>query len=308
VLDEHLYAVHLSQDLPQNNPTGTPAVGVIVAQHMLNCQQHVFAAFRVAEQRLVPPGEFLNRLPELEKQLLADWFGFVAAHPKAVWLNWGMHGADFGFAVIEQRGGVHGLEVASISLERRYDLANNLRRRYGAEFVPHPQLWHALRVNGLIVPGLLDAAAAAAAWQRGDYAALLTSLASKVSGIADLFERLRQRQFRTAEEQGAPPGLLVAHKQRSPAGEVREPAVVLRGQGASPIVLGREKKPLTTAQYDAVTALCDAGEQGLTKDQLNRKSGHGDSRKTLRRLADRDEDWRAVLQFAGATGRRYRIR
>jgi hypothetical protein len=65
--------------------------------------------------------------------------------------------------------------------------------------------------------------------------------------------------------------------------------------------------PLTTPQYNVVSALLQAGERGLNKDELVRKSGHADARAILGRVADLDSDWMAVVQFAGKTAGRYRI-
>ncbi len=86
------------------------------------------------------------------------------------------------------------------------------------------------------------------------------------------------------------------------------PRVVLGAPGERPLVLGREKRLLTLAQFDVVKALLDAGERGLSKDELDRQSKHGDARKTMKRLADSDPDWKAVLHFPGRTGGGYRIR
>ena len=68
-----------------------------------------------------------------------------------------------------------------------------------------------------------------------------------------------------------------------------------------------EKRPLTRPQYDVVKALLEAGEPGLSKDELDRKSKRGDARKILRRLADSDPDWEAVIRLPGRPGVRYRI-
>ncbi len=194
--DERLYALHYSSDGPQNTPSGTPSILAIVVQHVVTGQQEPFAALRIAERWRIPPTEFVARQPELERQLLADFFAFVAEHPSAVWLNWYMHDSRFGFSVIDQRGRVHGLDVPLIPLAQRFDLANYLKRRHGPEFVPHPQLLEALKLNGLDGPGLLDRQGAGAAWGRGDHAALLTNLAVRVSGIVDLFECVRRETFR----------------------------------------------------------------------------------------------------------------
>jgi hypothetical protein len=82
--------------------------------------------------------------------------------------------------------------------------------------------------------------------------------------------------------------------------------VKLFGQGEFPCVDGKEKDTLTTAQYNVIDAMIQA-EKSLTKDDLDRKSGHGDARKVLKRLAKRDPGWAAVISFPGTTGKGYRI-
>jgi hypothetical protein len=85
------------------------------------------------------------------------------------------------------------------------------------------------------------------------------------------------------------------------------PRVTLRGREEGPIVLGRVKPKLTKGQYDVVLALNEAGDAGLTKDDLARKSGHDDARGILTRLARKDDDWKQVIKLAGVTGGGYRI-
>jgi hypothetical protein len=89
------------------------------------------------------------------------------------------------------------------------------------------------------------------------------------------------------------------------AGE-SSPPVELLGEGRPVRLFGKEKPPLTVAQYDVVKALIEAGPRGLTKDELELKSGRGGARKTLRLLLD-DPDWSRVVAMAGKTGQRYRI-
>lgn len=87
----------------------------------------------------------------------------------------------------------------------------------------------------------------------------------------------------------------------------KQPAVVLSGPDQQPLVNGTRKPLLTMAQYDVVKVLLEAGVNGLTKDDLEYKSKHGDARKILKRLAAKDPDWQAVIHFPGSTGKRYRI-
>jgi hypothetical protein len=81
-----------------------------------------------------------------------------------------------------------------------------------------------------------------------------------------------------------------------------DPRLELRGRDEGPIVLGKEKQPLTERQYNVVKALLDAGERGLSKDKLDEKSGHSEARKVLRALRRSDTDWAAVIHMPGKAG------
>ena len=73
------------------------------------------------------------------------------------------------------------------------------------------------------------------------------------------------------------------------------------------MVKGKPKHHLKKAQYDVVCALIQAGSAGLTKDQFDTQSHHGDARRIMKRLAKSDPDWESVLIFPGKPGLGYRI-
>lgn len=85
------------------------------------------------------------------------------------------------------------------------------------------------------------------------------------------------------------------------------PPIVLNGQGNSAYVLGVEKPALNVSQYNVIQSLLEAGEQGLSKDDLVNKSGHGDARGILTRLR-KDQEWGEVISFPGIPGGKYRVR
>lgn len=116
-------------------------------------------------------------------------------------------------------------------------------------------------------------------------------------------------QIGRPSETGQPVALAVATEPPIPAPKpgYASALVQLFGPGAKPTVKGKSKPTLTKAQYDVVRALIEAGQDGLTKDQLGHRSGHGDARKIMQRLANSDPDWKRVLLFPGTTGKRYRI-
>lgn len=96
-------------------------------------------------------------------------------------------------------------------------------------------------------------------------------------------------------------------EQATPSVTAQSPAVILAGKTKQPTVRGTPKSALRHAQYNVVKAVLDAGETGLTVDQLAQRSGHSDARGILKRLADSDPDWQSVIHFPGKTGGHYRI-
>jgi hypothetical protein len=85
------------------------------------------------------------------------------------------------------------------------------------------------------------------------------------------------------------------------------PLVILGEPGDQPMVRGILKPRLTLARYNTVKALLDAGDAGLSGDDMVLKSGHGGAVNTLKSLAKSDPDWASVILLPGQPGRRYRI-
>jgi hypothetical protein len=203
-VNDDLHVIHYSSDLLANCPVQTPPVSAIVVQHFLTGAQMTFAVFTQAECARIPPAEVPGRFAELESEMLQLFADFVAGRPNSVWVHWRMRDAGFGFDVLTQRAAIRQVTPHGIPLARRFDLSNYLVRRYGDDYTPHPRLWNAVRRNLGAVPDLLDEAATAAEWQRGNHAAVLWSLAAKVGALARLFDRVRRGTFLTgACEPGA---------------------------------------------------------------------------------------------------------
>ncbi len=84
-----------------------------------------------------------------------------------------------------------------------------------------------------------------------------------------------------------------------------QPMVELGRPGERCRVCGQVKKSPTHAQYAVVSALIDAGEDGLTKDAL--EAVRPSARRILKTLS-KDPDWAQVIVMPGQTNGRYRIR
>jgi hypothetical protein len=84
------------------------------------------------------------------------------------------------------------------------------------------------------------------------------------------------------------------------------PRVVLGKRGETCFVDGKEMPPLTDGRYAVIEGLISAGDEGLTKDSLEEiRSG---ARSMLEKLSEKYSEWAAVIQMAGQTNGRYRIR
>lgn len=93
-----------------------------------------------------------------------------------------------------------------------------------------------------------------------------------------------------------------------PVARAKDDLVILFGPEDEPLVLMKPKPPLGPIRHKIIETLIDAGDSGLTLIGLINDTGHGGARNALKNLADRDEDWRSVLQFPGlGRTRRYRI-
>jgi hypothetical protein len=86
-----------------------------------------------------------------------------------------------------------------------------------------------------------------------------------------------------------------------------ERPVVLSGRDSPPMVMGSPVAPLTEAQYDAVSALVEAGDLGLTSSELMDITGRKAPVQTLRELKGSSPIWDVVIHGARRSGGRYKV-
>jgi hypothetical protein len=135
----------------------------------------------------------------------------------------------------------------------------------------------------------------------------LSRLARQIQGT---FEEAREMRLLDAVELLSPSRTAGLPSDLPPGGESAAAVspVILGKPTDEPVVHGKRKPRLTAPRYKVVKALLEAGEDGLSKDSLATESGHTDAVGILKRLAESDDDWRAVILLAGVPGGRYRIR
>ncbi len=151
------------------------------------------------------------------------------------------------------------------------------------------------------------------AWTRRAWADVAWALAGlDAVDAGQLDARLRQEAARAALDRrasgqvqpaGEPVPVTVCASPEVGEGAGGELAVVvLRGVDQEPLVMGQRLPPLSAHRYAVMQALVGAGPSGMTKAQLDITSGYGDARKTLKRIAESDPRWAAVLHFPRRRG------
>jgi integrase len=124
--------------------------------------------------------------------------------------------------------------------------------------------------------------------------------AARAKGVT--FESLRRYFLETA-------ALMIPAEPEPPAAPP-EPTHTIRlgGPGEPTYIDGRRvKKPLTKKQHALVSALLEAGRDGLTADEFPAKTQQGGWRQTLLKLKRSDRLWDAIIVFPGPAHGAYRL-
>jgi hypothetical protein len=100
-------------------------------------------------------------------------------------------------------------------------------------------------------------------------------------------------------------GAPLAHQQDS--APVPITPVILGGPDEAPVVYGVEKKRLTFPRYNIIKALLEA-VRNLSKNELDKRSGHTDARKLLKKMVQEDGDWARAIIMPQGPGTGYGIR
>jgi hypothetical protein len=192
-----LLAIHYSCELFKDCTQHTPTISAIVVRDVTSGESHSFAAYLVAERLGISRDDLLDQFPTLEKELLRDFYAFVATRRDAIWLHWKLREARFGFQALAQRFAAHGGKPLVVPSDHQIHLAHLLKQKYGEDYIAHPRLPTLIRRNRLNDRGLLSDADSAKAWESKNWSALAASAQRKVECIVRLYELFRAGELRT---------------------------------------------------------------------------------------------------------------
>jgi len=160
-------------------------------------QTESFSLHLVAERQHVVIPTDAQKLDQIEKTLLSDFYNYVKQHQKAYWVHWSMRNVNFGFAALEHRAKVLDLTPEIIDELHRFDLADHLITLYGPRLAKHPRLDSLRELNEISKKDFLTGAEEAEAFKRGQFHRLHQSTLRKVDVIHHLLKRLAEGKLTT---------------------------------------------------------------------------------------------------------------
>lgn len=194
----HCLVIHYSCESFYDRVDGrTPRITSIAARQLDSGQTRSFSIHKIAEIQKVDLAEIENHYDRLEREMLDEFFSFVATHAHCTWLHWNMRDINYGFQALEHRHRVLGGAPYEVKDERKLDLSRLLISVYGVRYAGHPRLESIMNINRITHQDFLAGKAEAAAWESREFVKLHQSTLRKVDVMANLAGRAHNRTLVT---------------------------------------------------------------------------------------------------------------
>src|SRR4051794_38924389 len=115
-------------------PHGTPSPLMIAALDFATDREDVFAVHLTAERRGIPAVEIPQRLLDLEREMLEEFYGLVRSTSRHRWLHWNMGSISYGFPALAQRFCALGGTPVDVPHNRLINLARVLKAALGETY------------------------------------------------------------------------------------------------------------------------------------------------------------------------------
>ena len=186
------------QSLYDDKDTHSPRIANIVVKDYDSDQTFSFAFHLVAEKLGIAKADIVNRMDDVERRLLEDFFDFVRQHPGNIWLHWNMTNLVFGFETLAHRYSVLTEKNApSIDMENRINLAEVVAGRYGPNYADVPHIPALMELNGGIKRDFVPGAEEVHLFEQQEFARLHSSTMAKVGFFREVVDKLLDRKLKT---------------------------------------------------------------------------------------------------------------
>jgi hypothetical protein len=195
---DHSRVIHYSCESFYDRTDGaSPRITSIAVRKLSDGQTRSFSIHQVAERRGLSGAHLEASYDALERQMLSEFYEYVARLGDVKYLHWNMRDANYGFAAIEHRYRVLGGTPIEIDDSKKVDLSRLLIDIYGNSYMRHRRLESLLDFNGISRLQFLTGQEEAEAFQSHDYVKLHQSTLRKVDVLADIAERADRGILRT---------------------------------------------------------------------------------------------------------------
>ncbi len=184
---EYFYIIHYScQSLYDDNEGLSPRITSIAVSHFATGQTVSFSTHAVAESLGIERNSVRERFDDIELELLSDFYEFVRDRRDRYWIHWNMRNLTYGFEHLEHRfltlGGNNPL---AIPVERRINLNDMIKDRYGDSYVPNPKMQSLMELNGGLHRNYLTGLQEVEAFNNCEFIRMHSSTLSKVEFFGD---------------------------------------------------------------------------------------------------------------------------
>lgn len=196
--EEHVLIIHYSCESFYDRPDGqTPRVTSIAVRNFSSGQTASFSIHKVAEIKGVAFGDIDSQYDSLEKEMLKEFFQFLAQHKTYNWVHWNMRDINYGFPALEHRYRVLKGKPEELDESRKFDLPRALVAIYGNKYMSHPRLINLMEANHITTLDLLDGPGEAAAFESKEFVKLHQSTLRKVDVLANILGRVIDGSIKT---------------------------------------------------------------------------------------------------------------
>jgi hypothetical protein len=186
------------QSLYDDKDTHSPRIANIVVKGYDSDQTFSFAFHLVAEKLGILKADIPNRMDDIERRLLDEFFDFVRQNPGNIWLHWNMTSLVFGFETLAHRFSLlTGKNAPSIDMENRVNLAEVVAGRYGPNYAAVPHIPALMELNGGIKRDFVPGAEEVELFRQGEFARLHSSTVAKVGFFREVVDKLLDRKLKT---------------------------------------------------------------------------------------------------------------
>lgn len=141
----------------------SPRIAAICVRAFGSGQTYSFSIHKFAELKKLPRENIEAHYDELEREMLDDFFAFVAQHKSNIFVHWNMRDANYGFQALYHRHRVLNGEPVIIDDSQLVDLARTMVDIYGRGYVKDPRLQSLVELNKIGKRSFLTGAEEAAA-------------------------------------------------------------------------------------------------------------------------------------------------